>query len=104
MISSPERCSTSFADSDSDSGSLVGSTVSILAAGSVSGMLFVTEYSYVDGEEHDAKLLYSGTPIKSSDFPAVLSDSFNLEIFRLRLPEPLSLFRFLVDAFRPSVK
>lgn len=30
-----------------------------------SGMLFVTEYSYVDGEEHDAKLLYSGTPIKS---------------------------------------
>lgn len=29
------------------------------------GMLFVTEYSYVDGEEHDAKLLYSGTPIKS---------------------------------------
>ena len=31
----------------------------------VSGMLFVTEYSYVDGEEHDAKLLYSGTPIKS---------------------------------------
>ncbi|WP_278910365.1 hypothetical protein [Enterocloster bolteae] len=39
-----------------------------------------------------------------ADFPAVLSDSFNLEIFRLRLPEPLSLFRFLVDAFRPSVK
>ena len=31
----------------------------------VSGMLFVTEYSYVDGEEHDAKLLYSGTPLKS---------------------------------------
>lgn len=30
-----------------------------------SGMLFVTEYSYVDGEEHDAKLLYSGTPIES---------------------------------------
>ena len=29
------------------------------------GMLFVTEYSYVDGEEHDAKLLYSGTPLKS---------------------------------------
>ena len=29
------------------------------------GMLFVNEYSYVDGEEHDAKLLYSGTPIKS---------------------------------------
>lgn len=28
-------------------------------------MLFVTEYSYVDGEEHDAKLLYSGTPLKS---------------------------------------
>ena len=24
-----------------------------------------TEYSYVDGEEHDAKLLYSGTPLKS---------------------------------------
>ena len=29
------------------------------------GMLTVTEYDYVDGEEHDAKLLYSGTPIKS---------------------------------------
>lgn len=28
------------------------------------GMLFVTELTYVDGEEHDAKLLYSGTPIK----------------------------------------
>lgn len=29
------------------------------------GMLFVTELTYVDGEEHDAKLLFSGTPIKS---------------------------------------
>ena len=28
------------------------------------GMLTVTEYNYVDGEEHDAKLLYSGTPIR----------------------------------------
>lgn len=28
------------------------------------GMLFVTELTYVDGEEHDAKLLFSGTPIR----------------------------------------
>ena len=27
--------------------------------------LLVSEYDYVDGEEHDAKILYSGTPLQS---------------------------------------
>ena len=31
----------------------------------IGGWLMVSEYDYVEGEEHDAKLLYSGTPIQS---------------------------------------
>lgn len=31
----------------------------------IGSWLMVSEYDYVEGEEHDAKLLYSGTPIQS---------------------------------------
>ena len=31
----------------------------------IGGWLMVSEYDYVEGEEHDAKLLYSGTPLQS---------------------------------------
>ncbi len=42
----------------------------------IGNWLMVTEYDYVDGEEHDAKLLYSGTPLQSY---IVYSDNGDIE-------------------------
>lgn len=41
------------------------------------GWLMVSEYDYVEGEEHDAKLLYSGTPIQSY---IVYTDNGDVEV------------------------
>lgn len=40
----------------------LGTTTCIKA---MSGLLFVDTYEYVDGEEHDAKILFSGTLLDS---------------------------------------
>lgn len=43
----------------------------------IGGWLMVSEYDYVEGEEHDAKLLYSGTPIQSY---IVYTDNGDVEV------------------------
>lgn len=41
------------------------------------GWLMVSEYDYVEGEEHDAKLLYSGTPLQNY---IVYTDNGDVEV------------------------
>lgn len=45
----------------------------------MSGLLFVDTYEYVDGEEHDAKIMFSGTLLDSKILYADTGEPFDAD-------------------------